>query len=120
MNSNRSASFALVEAKSLHPRVPHVLGLPAELSLEGQRRALPRPDVVVIESESEGNVFLYRLTRSGEPCGDTWHQSIEDAQHQAAYEYGELLSEWRTVPQEVVNIQQYAISVAQNRKAHDK
>src|SRR5882724_196945 len=88
--------FATVRANVLHPKTRHVIGLPSELADNGdETQQLPSPDVLVIEQEGEGSVFLYRMTRTGEPGGDTWHQSIDDARHQAEYEYGEVLGEWR-------------------------
>jgi hypothetical protein len=42
-----------------------------------------------------------RYTKSGEFGGDTWHQSLQDAMEQAAYEFPGLLKEWREVPLDV-------------------
>lgn len=39
---------------------------------DGWAEDLPSPQVLVIEEKANGNVFLYRLTRYGRPCGDTW------------------------------------------------
>ena len=51
---------------------------------------LPQPDRVEIELEGgpEGSCMMYRYTSSGEFCGDTWHETLEDAIAQAGYEYG--------------------------------
>ncbi len=32
--------------------------------------------------------MMFRYTSSGEFCGDTWHETLEDAIAQAGYEYG--------------------------------
>jgi len=32
--------------------------------------------------------MMYRYNRDGDQCGDTWHQSLQDAFAQAAFEYG--------------------------------
>ena len=102
--------FALVSAHVLHPKTRHVIGWPPELSDEGSEvQHLPSPDVLVIEQESEGSVFLYRMTRTGAASGDTWHQSIEDAKHQAEHEYGKGLGEWRAVPDDVADARGFAI-----------
>ena len=51
--------------------------------------ALPIPDRAEIEvDDKSGNCMFYRYTRNGSFCGDTWHQSLDDAIRQAEYEYG--------------------------------
>ncbi len=52
--------------------------------------ALPLPDRVeiVLEGGPEGPCRMYRFSKSGEFCGDTWHRTLADAYAQAAYEYG--------------------------------
>jgi hypothetical protein len=113
--SMQNAFFAFLHTRAAHPRVRHVLGFPSELAGDDEvARQLPPPDVVVIEEESQGNVFLYRLTRSGEPCGDTWHQSIEDARYQADYEYGDALGEWQDIPHEASDAREFAVAAARN------
>lgn len=57
------------------------------------------PAFVLVE-EGPGGVYLYRLTKSGDVVGDTWHASESDAKRQAAIEYGDLLGSWRDVPEE--------------------
>jgi hypothetical protein len=68
--------------------------------------------VVVIEEESPGNVFLYRLTREGEFGGDAWRQRVEDAMYQARYEYAEALGEWREVPAGVGDAKEFVVAAA--------
>jgi hypothetical protein len=51
---------------------------------------LPLPNRLEIEingSESEP-CMMFRYTSDDAFCGDTWHESLEDAFHQAEYEYG--------------------------------
>ena len=104
--------FAILRAAVLHPRTRHTLGFPSELSgVTDDAQQLPGPVVLVIEVESKGNVFLYRMTRSGEPGGDTWHQSVDDAKHQAKYEYGDVLGEWQAIPVDVIDAREYAVKV---------
>lgn len=60
----------------------------------------PVADVLVLEAantEGEG-VMLYRYTTGGIFCGDTWHESAQDAKDQARYEYGDALEGWREIP----------------------
>ncbi|NNB87769.1 hypothetical protein HPC50_12230 [Corallococcus exiguus] len=35
----------------------------------------------------EGALYLFRQGVNGEPLGDTWHQSIEEAMRQAKFEF---------------------------------
>jgi hypothetical protein len=51
---------------------------------------MPHPDRVEIELDGTPNqpCMMYRYTRSGEFCGDTWHRNLEEAFAQAEYEYG--------------------------------
>lgn len=52
-------------------------------------RPMSLPDRVEIEtSQSGSDCFLYRYTRSGECCGDTWHENLQAAFEQAQFEYG--------------------------------
>ena len=52
--------------------------------------------VLLIEKKSDG-IFLYEFRPDGF-IGDTWHQSVADAKHQATYWWGDKVSEWRQVP----------------------
>ena len=109
--------FAVVDRQGLRPKVRHTVGFPAELTHgEDETEPLPWPDVLVIVEESQGNVFMYRLTRSGEPCGDTWHQSTDDARHQAEYEYGDALGEWRPVPSDASDPQEFAVAAVRTQE----
>src|SRR5688572_11856101 len=52
-------------------------------------QSLPLPDRVEIEPDSSGSAcMMYRYTKSGDFCGDTWHQDLESALEQAKFEYG--------------------------------
>ena len=49
----------------------------------------PLPHRVIIETDEAGDAcMMYRYTKAGEFCGDTWHEDLESAYSQAAYEYG--------------------------------
>ncbi|MBS0193225.1 MAG: hypothetical protein JSR34_03200 [Proteobacteria bacterium] len=51
--------------------------------------ALPLPErVEIVVPEEGGNCIMYRYTRTGVFCGDTWHEDLEDAFDQAEFEYG--------------------------------
>jgi hypothetical protein len=49
-------------------------------------------------------VFLFRFTADGQVVGDTWHMTLEEAQQQAQFEFGDLLSDWRSVPADVEDL----------------
>jgi len=57
----------------------------------------PRPEVVFID-DSKSGWFLFEYTLAGQPGGDNWHESLEQAKAQAKYEYGAFLGEWIPVP----------------------
>jgi hypothetical protein len=65
------------------------------------RENLPWPKLLLIEPGIDGGFLLYRYADHETCAGDTWHSSVEDAKHQASYEYGKLLSDWQEVPQDI-------------------
>lgn len=64
---------------------------------------------MVIEENPDG-VFLYRYGMGGGFVGDTWHMNVDDAKHQASYEYGESVKEWADVPPEVEDVVAFGLS----------
>jgi hypothetical protein len=68
---------------------------------------MPDPTWLVLEV-SRDRCFLYRYTDSGEGAGDTWHQSLEDAYHQAHFEYDLEWEDWVEVPPSAVDAIQFA------------
>lgn len=51
--------------------------------------AMSLPDRIEIQLESgSDHCFMYRYTKSGEFCGDTWHENLSAAFEQADFEYG--------------------------------
>jgi hypothetical protein len=90
--------ISMLSTEKLEPKVKHYLGLPPDLTMgSDKRQELDMPSFVVIEENSDG-VFLYRYDTHGACVGDTWHTNVEDAKHQASYEYGNSLREWSEVP----------------------
>lgn len=61
------------------------------------------PDILLLESDKyNGNgYYLNRYTKEGKNGGDTWHESIEDAMHQAHFEYEDALGDWEEIPEDV-------------------
>jgi hypothetical protein len=93
--------FAAVTVPSV-PRVRHYVGFPDS----ADRRELPRPTVVLIDEKPDG-FYLIRLTNDGTFCGDTWHQSDEDARGQAEFEFDQV-GVWREIPADVTDPGSYA------------
>jgi hypothetical protein len=59
------------------------------------------PSGFLIIEESPDGMFLYRYDAKGQCVGDTWHMNMDDAKHQAAYEYEGALGTWQSVPSEL-------------------
>lgn len=56
---------------------------------------LPRPCALeIVRYENQPGVFLHYLDEVGDAQTDTWHQSLEDAFHQARTEFGVVGIEW--------------------------
>ncbi|HMC55700.1 MAG TPA: hypothetical protein VKH19_11040 [Gemmatimonadaceae bacterium] len=76
-------------------------------------RLLPDPDVVVLVQDRDDTAMLFRYTAYGELCGDTPHESVDEAQRQAETEYGEALFPWIDVPPDVRDVHTFAIKYAE-------
>ena len=73
-----------------------------------ERLAAPiteRPDVaaLVVEATPELGATLVRYTAAGDPAGEIWYGSAEEAQSCAARDYGAALGSWRAVPDSVAD-----------------
>ncbi len=77
--------------------------------------AMPLPDVLIIERDisPDPGFMLYRYTKSGTFAGDTWHENLEDAKHQAEFEYGNTLGEWQEVPEDVQDTLPYVLKLSE-------
>lgn len=91
--------YACVLTPDINPPSRHSTGMPPTLSDEGSER-MAWPRVLLIEFRDDG-IFLVRYSIDGEFAGDTWHQALDDALHQARVEYGDQVGEWRAFPKEV-------------------
>lgn len=101
--------YSFVGTMSKPSPVRHYRGLPPELTGGVDlREDMPAAQVVVIEEKKSG-IFLYRLDANGADCGDTWHLSVEEAKHQARFEYGDALSTWRVMPDDVADAREFAV-----------
>jgi hypothetical protein len=106
---NRVRLIAVVGPMVDKQQTIHTIGLP-----DGPQTMMPFPDVPFLEGD-ETSYMLYRYTADGRFGGDTWHQTLEEAMHQAEFEYGEALGPWLAVPAIEPNGHEYAISYAKSR-----
>ena len=88
--------------KLLHVAEPstvrHYLGMPPlDRGADDNRTQMPPARFLLIEQNTDGT-FLIRHSQTGEFCGDTWHESIEDAKNQAEYEFGSAVQRWIAIP----------------------
>jgi hypothetical protein len=84
-------------------------GLPPVLTPSKHvKEQFPPAAVLLIEPKSSG-IFLIRFAEDGQFAGDTWHKTIEDAQHQATFEYENLVSDWIAVPPDVEDVVAFAL-----------
>jgi hypothetical protein len=102
--------FLSILSGSYTVKVRHYIGMPPELT-DGvdQRTLMGASAFIIIEEDPEG-VFLFRYDSKGKCVGDTWHQTIEDAKDQAAYEYEDALGAWQTVPPELEDVVAYGVT----------
>lgn len=102
---------ALVQPTDIHPGTRHSIGLPAGLA-EGDfsGEEMPWPRVLLLSPSGRG-IALDRFTESGETAGDTWHENLEDARHQAIEEYNGSLGAWREVPSDIPDEQVVAFAM---------
>jgi len=57
------------------------------------------PTAAWVLIEQDGSSFaLIRYSKSGEFAGDTSHETLEEAKHQASFEYEILESDWKSLP----------------------
>ena len=73
------------------------------------RQALGAARLLGIEHHSDG-VFLNRCGIDGQPVGDTWHASVDDAREQAEVEYGSTKLGWVEVPPAVTDIVAFVLN----------
>jgi hypothetical protein len=91
------------------PKTRHYIGFPPGIvSDEDSRKLLEPADILLIEERDEG-FFLFRFTASGKEVGDTWHANLEDAKHQADFEFEGLTSSWIEVPDDVEDVLKFGL-----------
>ena len=111
-DSARTRSVILVGSTGGARKATHTGGMPAI----SEDKMLPIADVLLLVADGDPGAMLFRYTTAGEFGGDTWHPTIEAAQAQAEYEYGEaLLVPWMPVPEDVNDPHHFAIQYALER-----
>jgi len=90
---------AMIRPTDIHPESRHSMGFP-EVDIGADAEIMSWPRVLVIEERKDG-VFLDRYTQEGQPAGDTWHASVDEAKDQAQDEYDGMLTDWKEVPPEI-------------------
>jgi hypothetical protein len=109
--------FTMLSVSTSSPKAQHYIGVPPVLTDgEETRRKMGRARVLLIQENADG-VFLYRYDETGVCVGDTWHMNIDDAKHQAAYEYEDQMEDWRDVLPEIEDA--IAFSVARARSTSE-
>jgi hypothetical protein len=78
---------------------------------DSSKLAMPFPDVLLLVSDGN-RAMIYRYKQDGTFCGDTWHESIEDAKQQAIFEYQGALQAWSLVPTEEQDAREFAIRMS--------
>jgi hypothetical protein len=93
------------------PKTRLYIGLPPELDPNpAARQMMAPPDILLIQQDKDGNgFFLVRYTAAGLFAGDTWHLNLEDAKHQADFEFEGLITPWIPVPSDVKDVVRYAL-----------
>jgi hypothetical protein len=74
-------------------RTRHAVGLPG-----GPQQEMAPAQILVLEAQDDGSAMLYRYTADGADCGDTWHEDVEAAKEQAAWEYDDAQGMWAHAP----------------------
>jgi hypothetical protein len=121
--------FGWVPRSNGKPKVVHRMGLPGEdeetllpsaasLGLPedpSERQVLPPAALLIIDAEPDGGgLSLIRYSDKGDFAGDTWHQSLEDAKRQAAFEFGTIT--WDYAPLIPADLQKFALARLAERK----
>lgn len=108
----RTRCVALAGALTGERKATHTGRFPAI----APEKMLPVADVLLIVADDDPGVMLFRYTAYGEHAGDTWHDSVEAARAQAAYEFGDaLILPWLDVPDDVTDAHEFAVRYAHER-----
>lgn len=102
--------LAILSKDLASSKVRHYAGFPPSVTGgSDKRQELTAAEFLVIDENQDG-IFLYRYGKGGDFAGDTWHRNVDDAKHQASYEYGERVKDWADVPAEVEDVVAFGVS----------
>jgi hypothetical protein len=55
----------------------------------------PAHTIAICKCETQEGYYLFRCNSSWKEFADTWHETIEDAQDQAEFEYSGIVNNWK-------------------------
>lgn len=84
-----------------------------EASKPAHKEILSSIPIYIIE-EKAGSFFLNNYDENGTWIGDTWHPNIQEAKHQAEFEYGNLIDNWKEIPQNIEDPIKYVFEEYKN------
>jgi len=68
---------------------------------------MPATRLLMIDETADG-IYLPHFDADGSDGADTWHETVDDAREQAAFEFEGLLGEWDPVPHEASDLRAFA------------
>jgi RNAse (barnase) inhibitor barstar len=80
-------------------------------------RPMPPADFLIIEEQEDNSFMLNSFTFESKSSGDTWHEKLEDAMHQAEHQYKNFLGRWVKTPDDVTDTLAYVLN--QIKKSHE-
>lgn len=110
MFEKRTRRLALLGPIGDHRVSVHTAGYPL-----APDQMLPDADVILLVGNAKEGAMLFRYSAHGELCGDTPHSSVEEAEQQAAAEYGDALFEWIDIPADIADAHGFAVQYALDR-----
>lgn len=75
----------------------------------------PLARILIMDVTDNDGIYLYRFAVDGREGGDTWHETVEDAKHQAEFEYEGEAGDWLPVPEGVTDMKAFARSLLSQR-----
>lgn len=103
--------FARLARPRRSPNVKHYRGLPPVLTGGRDTRVEDPAAMFLLIEEDPSGVFLYGFGENGECITDTWHLTVDDAKHQADFEYEGTVLHWTEVPESVPDPVEYGMAL---------
>lgn len=80
-----------------------------EVGKPAHKEIFYKPAIYIIHEEDRA-VYMDFYTINGEWLHDYWHYNFDDAKHQAEYEFGELINNWKEIPDNIENLLEYVLT----------